>query len=559
MTANADRNAAIWFAADGYDPAAKGVNGRRMAGESFLRGWFRHAQVAEFVALTHGPTDGELFCKLAADLAPATPARAQRLDAPAAITPVGAVWYSGPNYAPEVWRRAIHGATRWSMVGLTHTMSTKAVMQGVFDLRCAPHQEWDAVICTSRAVRQAMDFQLDHVDAFLRARFGPKLPPRWQMPVIPLGIDCDEFRPDPAAGKALRDRLGMAEGDVAALVVARLSPHEKFDPLPVYIALAEAQKGMSSGSRLHLMLYGNPPDDYSRRVFLQGAKALMPDVGLHHLPHEGSDARLAALSGADMFLFPIDNLQESFGIAPVEAMAAGLPVIASDWDGIRDTVDGEGGIRIPTCGARPEHTVMTGLRHFGGTDNYIQYLSQVSAVTQIDVPQMAAAILALARDRERRKRMGQAGLARARALFDWSAVVPQLQDLFQELAAIRARANPADHPPVLPTDLPVAPSPMALFAGFPTTTFTPAERRFRAVALDGRPGVEETLALRNYMATRRIFESASHITAVHTAIVAAGAGGEGVAGIAGATGLHPLKVERILLWLLKYHFVEGIP
>ncbi|MEY4984007.1 MAG: hypothetical protein RIR62_2273 [Pseudomonadota bacterium] len=554
-----DRNAAIWFAADGYDPAAKGVNGRRMAGESFLRGWFRHAQVPEFVALTHGPTDAALFADWAREMAPHRPARTVRLDSPAAMAPVGAVWYSGPNYAPEVWRRAVHGATRWSMVGLTHTMSTKAVMQGVFDLRCAPHQAWDAVICTSRAVRAAMDYQLDQVDAYLRARFGPALPPRWQMPVIPLGVDCDAFRPDPAAGRALRARLGIAEGDVAALVVARLSPHEKFDPLPLYIALAEAQRTMPAGRRLHLVLYGNAPDDYSKRVFERGAAGLMPDVGYHPLPHDGAAARLAALSAADMFLFPIDNLQESFGIAPVEAMAAGLPVIASDWDGIRDTVDGAGGIRIPTCGARPEHTVLTGLRHFGGTDSYVQYLSQMSAVTQIDVPRLAEAIGALARDDGRRKAMGQAAAARARRLFDWSVVVPQVQDLIAELAAIRARADAADHPPVPPVALPVAPAPMALFAGFPTAPFSAEGRRFRAVALGTRPDAAGTLDLRDYLGMRRIFEEEAHVKAVLAAITAAGAEGAGAAGLARATGLHPLKVDRILLWLLKYHFIEGDP
>lgn len=56
----AGRNAAIWYAPDGYDPK-KGLNGRRMMGESLLRGWFRHAEVEEWVALTHGPTDAQAF------------------------------------------------------------------------------------------------------------------------------------------------------------------------------------------------------------------------------------------------------------------------------------------------------------------------------------------------------------------------------------------------------------------------------------------------------------------------------------------------------------------
>lgn len=547
------RNAAIWFSADGYRPEAKGLNGRRMAGESFLRGWFRHAGVSEYVSLTHGPTDAGLFRELAEGLGVTAPVRQVFLDAPARMAPVGSVWYSGPNFAVEAWRRSVHGGAEWSICGLTHTMSTKAVMQGVFDLRCAPSMEWDAVICTSQAARKAMDYHLDLVDGFLSSRFGGRVPPRFQMPVIPLGIDCDEFTPDPAAGRALRDRLGIAEGDVAALVVARLTPHEKFDPLPVYIALAEAQKSMPAGRRLHFILFGKLPDTYSRGVFHEGAKRLMPDVGCHFLTDQDA-ARLAAFSAADFFLFAIDNLQETFGLAPVEAMAAGLPVIASDWDGIRDTVDGDAGIRIPTLAGRAEHGAVQGLRHFGGTDSYIQYLSQMSAMTRIDVPRLSQAILAVASDDSLRRRMGQAARARARAVFDWSVVVPQLQDLFAELSGIRARANPADHPPVPPASLPPAPAPMALFSSFPTGLMAEGQGRWKAVPLDGRLSLDETLLIRNYSGTNRIFAPEPEIRAVHQALVAAGEAGATVDDLARATRLHPLRVERILLWLLKYHF-----
>lgn len=41
--------------------------------------------------------------------------------------------------------------------------------------------------------------------------------------------------------------------------------------------------------------------------------------------------------------------QETFGQAPIEPMAAGLPVVVTDWDGRRDTVrHGEDGILVPT-------------------------------------------------------------------------------------------------------------------------------------------------------------------------------------------------------------------
>lgn len=542
-------NAAIWFAPDGFDPA-KGVNGRRMAGDSFLRGWLGNAQVEEWVALTHGPADEAAFRRLVADHRPGEAVRVARLEDARAIAPVGTMFFSGPNFATEAWRRSLWGATAYAICGMTHTMSTKAVMEGAWHLRAAPQAEWDAVICTSRAVKAALSLQLELIDGFLQSRFGGTLPPQPKLPVIPLGIEAGAFLPDPGAGAALRAELGIPAEDCVALVVARLSPHEKFDPLPVYLALQRAQKG--AAARLHLILYGNFPDDYSRKVFVTPAAEMMPDVTLHHLPHQDAERRRAALSAADMFLFPIDNLQESFGIAPVEAMAAGLPVVASDWDGIKDTVDAASGFLIPTTGARPDHVTGTGLRYHGGTDSYIQYLSQVSAVTQIDVGQMAEAIRSLIDDPERRRRMGQAGQARVRALFDWSVVIPQMQALFAELDAIRRAADPARHPPLHPARLPVGPSPMLLFGGFPSGLLQGGQA-FRWTGTNPL-AVDRSLALRNYAATKRIFEPVAAVAAVATALEAVGMAT--AAELSGATGFPIRKVERCLIWLMKYDYAE---
>ena len=279
-------NAAIWFSADGYNPTVRGINGRRVAGASFLRGFFAHGDVDEFVSLAHSRADHVAFAQLARDRGVTRPLRAVRLDAPAALAPVEVVSFPAPISTQECWRRATHGAAAWALCGITHTTATRAIMQSVFDLRSAPQMPWDAVICTSKSVHASIAGQMDLTDQFLAARFGGKAPPRPLLPVIPLGITCDDFTPDPAAGAALRTRLGIAQGDIACAIIARLTPHEKFDPLPLYLSLARAQR--ISGRRYHLLLCGQLRDDYSRKVFAEGARGMMPEVGFHLL--DGADA-----------------------------------------------------------------------------------------------------------------------------------------------------------------------------------------------------------------------------------------------------------------------------
>jgi hypothetical protein len=194
----------------------------------------------------------------------------------------------------------------------------------------------------------------------------------------------------------------------------------------------------------------------------------------------------------------------------------------------------------------------TGLRYHGGTDSYIQYLSQLSAVTQIDVGQMSDAVRNLMLDAGLRARMGAAGQARARALFDWSVVVPAMQDLFAELDAIRCGADPARHPPIVPSAMPVAPSPMAYFGAFPTELLQHG-RRFRWTGMTKIP-VREMLRLRDYLVTKRIFEAPDDILRVADALAARHV--TTAAELSAALAFSPLRVERCVLWLLKYDYAE---
>jgi hypothetical protein len=368
-------------------------------------------------------------------------------------------------------------------------------------------------------------------------------------------VHCDEFHPDLAAGKALRDRIGAKPRDVVFTTVARLTPYEKFDPLPIYTALQHVQRGLTDGKKLHLVFCGVFSDAYGRKIFEEGAAKLMPDVNFLTLDGAVASARKEVLSGADVVMFLIDNIQESFGLAPIEAMAAGLPVLVSDWDGMKDTVTEDVGFRVITRSLTPRHTAEEALRHFGGLDSYPQYCASISAVTEIDMPDLVAKITRLVDEPDLRAAMGRAGKARAAALYDWSRIIPQMQDLWAEQDKIR-RASTARYRRYPVDGLAVAPAPTKLFGSYPTEITAHDGIRFAAAPREGLPDVAETLKARDYLGLRRIFAAPKDIVAVYEAIKASGGGGTEMGPVRDKLALSRINSDRIAMWLLKYDFIR---
>ncbi len=554
-------NAAIWFSEDGFDPISKGINGRRVAGKSFLRGFFAHADVREFVSIAHSQADHAAFARFAAEEGVTRPLRAVRLETPGALAPVDIVSYPSPITPVECWRRAPHGAAAWALCGITHTTATLNVMQSVFDLRSAPQMPWDAVICTSQAVQASLRRLMELAEVHLSQRFpGAAMPARPLLPVIPLGVTCADFLPDPALGHSLRDRIGAKPQDIVVVTIARLTPDEKFDPLPLFLAMerAAAEVAGQGGGKLHLVFCGQFREPAWEATFARAAARLMPACGYHLLEGGNGDERKATLSGGDIFVFPIDNLQETFGLAPIEAMAAGLPVIVSDWDGMKDTVTPDVGFRVPTELPRAGVSTYVSYRHLGGTDAYLQYLGQISAMTPLDLGTLTRSLVTLALDPDLRRRMGAAGQARVRARYDWSVVVPQMQALWGEQAAMLAHARNRGGAPVAPRpagNLPVGSAVDEMFAAYPTA-FASETRRLAVAASRPALAPDEMFTLRNYIARRRLIEDPRRIEVILTAFASAGPLGATEAAIATSVGLPPVMVARVALWLLKYGYLQ---
>ena len=179
-----------------------------------------------------------------------------------------------------------------------------------------------------------------------------------------------------------------------------------------------------------------------------------------------------AWAAADIFISLADNIQETFGITPIEAMAAGLPVVVSDWDGYRSTVrNGVEGFLIPTLGGPPGPIGDSlALRHAMEIDTFQFHVGSVAQHTAVHVGRAGEALAALARSPDLRRRMGEAGRARIASALDWQVVARQYRALVDELGAIRAAS--AD-PPMRHRMNPVKTDPFRAFANFASQTLTP--------------------------------------------------------------------------------------
>ncbi len=378
----------------------------------------------------------------------------------------GAVLRGGPKIDELAWvRRYVVGETAYSLMGLIHTIAPPAMRQEIAMASIGPVHPWDAVICTSPSIQSAMVQMFDEWEAYLADRFGGRAPPRPQLPLLPLGVYGEVFaqaadRPD--VRKARRAAMDVAEGDIVVLWVGRLSFFEKAFPQPMFRAVQAAAK--ATGARVHFAMVGwFPGKEEDETRYRDAAAAYAPDVALHLL--DGNDPVLVTemWAASDVFISLVDNIQETFGITPLEAMAAGLPVIVSDWDGYRYTVrDGVEGTLVPTLGA-PAHDLLQEptTSHALTITSYQSYVGTIAQHTAVHVGRAAEALTALIRSPELRRRQGEAGRRRIAETLDWRVVAPQYVALAEELSAIRKAAPERPRKPH-----PLKGDPFRDFAGF---------------------------------------------------------------------------------------------
>lgn len=321
-------------------------------------------------------------------------------------------------------RAAVSPRRDWPITGIIHSLETRHVPWWMVTLAYGDTQPWDALICSSTAGRTVIEHYLALIAETYPRSAGRA--PSIRLPLIPCGADLVES--DAPRRAAARQALGIGDDDTVFLYLGRMSTTLKCDLIPLVAAFAGMEPRLRARARL--LIAGD--DTYlgmSPSVLTTAAQFGCGDSVLVRSNPTHAE-KLDLFHAADVFVSPTDHTQETFGLTIVEAMAAGLPVIASDWDGQRDLVDhGETGFLVPTYWTDLGDSFE--IIHLCGTS----WDGVLSGATTVDIASLRAYMEALAVSKDRRRTMGAQAQRRFRERFHWPVVVQSYEALWNDLRA----------------------------------------------------------------------------------------------------------------------------
>ncbi|MGH9115550.1 MAG: glycosyltransferase [Acidimicrobiales bacterium] len=254
------------------------------------------------------------------------------------------------------------------------------------------HNSWDGYRLATRFANAATypldDARLAVSDAALAS--VPRVL-RGRTEVLVHGVDLEAVRAHRAVRSLVRDELGVDAETVLVVTIANLRAHKDYPTL-----LAAARRVREAGGPVKFVAVGQGP--LEREI---GDLASRLELGDTFRLLGYRDDALDVLAGAD--IFTLSSLAEGYPVALMEALALGIPVVATGVGGVAEAVrPGVEGLLVPP--SRPDL--------------------------------LAAAVLEVAGDAARRAAMSEAASRRS-GLFDIARAARRIEEMYE--AAVQAR------------------------------------------------------------------------------------------------------------------------
>lgn len=167
------------------------------------------------------------------------------------------------------------------------------------------------------------DWFFDKCWRFFKA---PRVPLKERVFVCPRGVDIEQYSPSRKSDKIRKELIAKSnipENAVVLFYAGRISPEKNIELLLDIMTLLSNDK-----TDYRLLIAGAGPQEIWMR---QQTEKLMPEK-IFQLGHLEKETLANYYANVDIFIHP--NPREPFGIAPLEAMASGIPTVAPNAGGL---------------------------------------------------------------------------------------------------------------------------------------------------------------------------------------------------------------------------------
>lgn len=303
-------------------------------------------------------------------------------------------------------------------------------------------EECDVMVATSRAGHRALETAIEAGAEKISRRFacdGPAIA-RPRIVDIPLGTDVP---PDEALNRErARAVLNLPPNSFCVLFVGRLTQGYKAD---LDVLLGAVSRLAPPGREVRLILAGqsaNPTYIAHLRAHLGVLQLANRTLILENFAEFLKPSILAA---CDVFVSPVDSIQETFGIAVLEAMAHARPVVATSWSGYRDLViDGETGFLLKTKWSEDSAHFVSAYATLLTPPELADYMAQR---TVLDVDELVNRLEYLAHNPWAADAMGRRARARVIEHYSWQQIARQYlvlwADQLERAQHLQARERPS--------------------------------------------------------------------------------------------------------------------
>lgn len=366
----------------------------------------------------------------------------------------------------------------FSITGVIHTLCSTTIIKGLKEYLTGGLESWDSLVCTSTSGKEVVEKAINFYHESLQRKYettlsNKKYPKITTIPLAVNDITHDKYLSRKEKRNRARERLEIPRESIVILSLGRLSFHSKSHPLPLYRSIAKITANRPKADII-LLECGSFYNENIKNNYDNLIKSIRPlkVKRIGGLTPARENEKIDSLNASDIFVSPSDNIQETFGLSVIEAMAAGLPCVVSNWNGYRDLVkDNENGFLISTTQLKSLDTNIDNIDidYRIGKIDYDYMIGLKSMSTVVDEDEITSKLLYLCDNPNFREKMGENSRKRWKEYFSWSIVSNQYRDLWAELKIRRLNAGE------VATKYPHYPSFNYLFKGYSNNKFERAK------------------------------------------------------------------------------------